>query len=147
MISARSAAMAFNRLADNWRPLFAIAEIAGSDWPQRACDAFAKLNAKEDMDAEGLGAMLLSDIRDILTRTDADPFPSAALAEALIELEDRPWPDFSHGKPITKQRVSRMLKKFGILSATKRVGDETFKGYDRCSFDDAFARYLPPEIA
>jgi hypothetical protein len=138
---------AFNRLADNWRPLFAIAEIAGSNWPQRAWDAFAKLNAKADMDAEGLGAMLLSDIRDIFTKTDVDPFPSAALAEALIELEDRPWPEFSHGKPITKQKVSRMLKKFGIVSATKRVGDETFKGYDRNSFDDAFARYLPPEIA
>jgi hypothetical protein len=40
-----------------------------------------------------------------------------------------------------------MLKKFGIVSATKRDGDETFKGYDRKSFDDAFARYLPPAIA
>src|SRR5439155_5042262 len=27
---------AYNRLADNWRPLFAITEIAGGDWPQRA---------------------------------------------------------------------------------------------------------------
>jgi hypothetical protein len=138
---------AYNRLADNWRPIFAIAEIAGGGWPRRACAAFAKLNAKIDMDGEGLGAMLLSDIRDIFTRTDADPFPSAVLADALIELEDRPWPEFSHGKPITKQKVSRMLKKFGIVSATKRIGDETFKGYDRNSFDDAFARYLPPPIA
>ena len=37
---------AFNRLADNWRPLFAIAEIAGGDWPQRAVAAFTKLTAK-----------------------------------------------------------------------------------------------------
>jgi hypothetical protein len=26
----------FNRLADNWRPLFAIAEISGADWPKRS---------------------------------------------------------------------------------------------------------------
>ena len=31
----------FNRLADNWRPLFAIAEIAGGDWPERCAAAFA----------------------------------------------------------------------------------------------------------
>src|SRR5439155_2789463 len=35
---------AFNRLADNWRPLFAIAQVAGGDWPQRALAAFTHLN-------------------------------------------------------------------------------------------------------
>ena len=34
---------AFNRLANNWRPLFAVAELAGGDWAQRAADAFAML--------------------------------------------------------------------------------------------------------
>jgi len=38
---------AFNRLADNWRPLFAIAEIAGGDWPQRALAAFTALSAPQ----------------------------------------------------------------------------------------------------
>jgi len=134
----------FNRLADNWRPLFTIAEIAGEGWSERATSAFIKLSAKPDLDAEGLGAMLLADIRDIFARTDRDPMPSADLAGALAEMEDRPWPEFSHGKPITKQKLSRMLKKFQIVSATKRDGDATFKGYDRSSFDDAFDRYAPP---
>ena len=31
-----------------------------------------------------------------------------------------------------------MLKKFQIVSATKRDGDATFKGYDRSAFDDAW---------
>src|SRR5207237_1276094 len=31
---------AYNRLADNWRPLFAIAQTAGGDWPRRALEAF-----------------------------------------------------------------------------------------------------------
>jgi putative DNA primase/helicase len=101
----------FNRLADNWRPLFAIAEIAGGDWPQRAAVAFTKLTAKADMDAEGIGIMLLADIRDIFDRTEADPIPAADLVEALVEMEDRPWPELSHGKPITKVKLSRMLKR------------------------------------
>ncbi len=33
----------FNRLADNWRPLMAIAEIVGGHWPTRAGAALAQL--------------------------------------------------------------------------------------------------------
>jgi hypothetical protein len=134
----------FNRLADNWRPLFAIAEIAGGDWPRRAAAALAQLTAKVDMDAEGVGTMLLADIRDIFDRTEVDPIPAADIVEALVEMEDRPWPELSHGKPITKVKLSRMLKRFQIVSATKRDGVLTFKGYDRNSFNDAFVRYCPP---
>src|SRR5439155_9520403 len=36
---------AFNRLADNWRPLLAVAQIAGGDWPARALAAFTHLSA------------------------------------------------------------------------------------------------------
>ncbi len=53
---------AFNRLGDNWRPLFAIAEVAGADWPQRAAGAFATLTSGDDLDAQGIGATLLADI-------------------------------------------------------------------------------------
>src|SRR5207244_8108787 len=43
-------ASAFNRLADNWRPLFAIADRVGGDWARRAREAFAQLTAGEDRD-------------------------------------------------------------------------------------------------
>src|SRR5260221_12392097 len=36
---------AYNRLADNWRPLFAIAQAAGGDWPRRTLEAFNQLIA------------------------------------------------------------------------------------------------------
>ncbi len=34
---------AYNRVADNWRPLFAIAHIAGADWPRLALEAYNHL--------------------------------------------------------------------------------------------------------
>jgi hypothetical protein len=134
----------YNRSADNWRPLFAIAELAGMDWPQRAAVAFSKLSAKVDLDAEGLGTMLLADIRDVLTRLEGDRISVGDLADELVKLEDRPWPEIAHGRPITTVRLSRMLKRFGLISSTKRNGPQTFKGYDRNAFADVFARYLPP---
>src|SRR5215469_18028092 len=35
----------YNRLADNWRPLFAIAAVIGGKWPKRCADALAKLTS------------------------------------------------------------------------------------------------------
>jgi Protein of unknown function (DUF3631) len=134
---------AFNRVADNWRPLFAIAEIAGGDWPKHAADAFSKLTSSADVDAQGIGTMLLADIRDIFDRIGDDPVSVADLVDALVEMEDRPWPEFSHGKPITKVKLSRMLKRFSIVSAVKREGKTVFRGYAKNAFNDAFARYTP----
>ena len=88
--------------------------------------------------------LLLGDVRNIFNRIDADPIPSADLAQALAEMEDRPWPELSRGKPITTVKLALMLKRFRIFPGTKRDGNTTFKGYDRNSFDDAFDRYAPP---
>jgi hypothetical protein len=79
------------------------------------------------MNAEGIGTMFLTDILDIFDRTEADPIPAADLVEALIEIEDRPWPELSQGKPITTVKLSRMLTRFQIVSATRREGTATSK--------------------
>ena len=58
-------------------------------------------------------------------------------------MEHRPWPEFSHGKPITKVQLARLLRAFGIVPGTVRRGDLTSKGYRRAQFNDAFASYVP----
>ena len=85
---------AFNRLADNWRPLFAIADAAGCDWPARAAAAFAALTPSEDADAQGIGATLLADIAAVFAGAEADKLPSAELAEALAGIEGREWAEW-----------------------------------------------------
>jgi hypothetical protein len=145
---------AFNRLADNWRPLFAIAEIAGGDWPKRAAVAFNKLTQREDLDAQGMGVMLLSDIQQIFAGM-WPPSPkresplaverafSKQLIEWLCDMKERPWPEAQHGKAISERWLARQLSRFGIHSKTLRIGEERAKGYERAEFADAFDRYLP----
>jgi putative DNA primase/helicase len=58
-------------------------------------------------------------------------------------MEDRPWPEWRHGKPITVRQVARLLKPFGITPGTIRTQDSTPKGYYLTAFDDAFSRYPP----
>ncbi len=132
-----------DRAADNWRPLLAIADLAGGEWPQRARTA-AKALSEGDDSTESYAVMLLVDIRGLFEDRQVDRLFSEDIVEHLHTLEDRPWPQWGRSqKPITKNQVARLLKQFKIKPGTKRQGDETFKGYKREQFTDAFFRYLP----
>ena len=130
-----------NRFADNWRPLFAIAEIAGDKWPKHVRTIAHSAEAgKED---PSVRTMLLSDIRDIFAaRPESDRISSTELASTLGQMEGRPWTEWRNGKPMTAAAMARMLSPFGILPGTRRAGSETFKGYLYSAFEEAFSSYL-----
>jgi Protein of unknown function (DUF3631) len=133
-----------NRAADNWRPLFAIADIAGGDWPKlgRGVAAAAE-TGKQDQSKR---TMVLSDIRDIFaTRPEIDRVRSAELADVLSAMENRPWSEWRNGKPMTPAALARLLGPFGVAPGTKRDGEHTFKGYLLSDFSDVFATYLPDQ--
>ena len=134
----------FNRLADNWRPLFAIAEVAGGEWPQRCADAFIKLTNRATDDVETLRVMLLADIQQLFA---SDRMFSKDLIERLAELKERPWPEICRGKPITERWLARNLGAFDIRSKTLRIGDERAKGYEITDFQDTFDRYIQTDLA
>jgi len=129
-----------DRAADNWRPLLAIAEVAGGDWPKRAREA-AKVLAAGD-DGESAGVLLLRDLQDLIKERDIDRIASAELVEVLIKMEERPWPEWKAGKPITQRQIARLLKPFEITPKQIRVGDKTQKGYYQDDCSDPFSRYL-----
>jgi hypothetical protein len=134
---------AFNRLADNWRPLFAIAEVAGADWPRRAAEAFAKLTAGDDVEAQGIGATLLTDISAVFAAAGTDKLPSAKLAQSLAEFEGRPWAEFGKArKPISANQLANQLRRFGVAPRAIRIGNETPRGYALADFQEAFDRFL-----
>jgi Protein of unknown function (DUF3631) len=129
----------FNRQADNWEPLLAIAEAAGPKIAERArAAALAACGAHED---ESLGVKLLTDIREAFENANKDELPSKALVEALAAMADRPWCECNHGKPITQNWLARRLKGFSTRPAL--IGPKRVSGYRKADFEDAFARYLP----
>jgi putative DNA primase/helicase len=146
----------FNRDADNWRPMFAIADIAGREWPRRIREiAQAAVAARAEQSTR---EKLLADIRWILdgkpeerdgkTVTEYGPvdrMSSADLADHLSKIDGRPWGEWKAGRPISPAALARQLGAFGILSGTIRLdGGHTLKGYKRADFSDAFERYLVP---
>jgi putative DNA primase/helicase len=130
----------FNRVADNWRPLFAIAGAVGEPWAALARDA-AK-SARKGADDQSLRVLLLLDVRDVFWAKNTDRLRSAELAEALGEIEGRPWAEWKNGRAMTATALARQLAPFQIGPGTKRIGQITFKGYLLSDFDDAFERYL-----
>jgi putative DNA primase/helicase len=131
----------FNRAADNWRPLLAVADRAGGDWPVTA-RAISEASEASKQD-QSIRTMLLNDIRSVFAaRPYATRIGSTELATELGTMEGRPWAEWRNGKPITAASLARMLAPFGISSGTRRDGRETFKGYLLAEFDEAFARYL-----
>ena len=133
-----------DRAADNWRPLCAIAEVAGGDWPARVQQTIAALTAA-DGDNEGLGVLLLKDMQSAFKDKNVDAISSEALAEHLHWLEERPWLEYGRGterKPISKGQIARLLRPFEIRPKTIRVGNATPKGYALDACQDAFQRYI-----
>jgi putative DNA primase/helicase len=134
-----------NRAADNWRPLLAIADAAGGMWPERARKAAQASRNAEGDDASRL-ELLLGDIRVI--SEGKFEMPSADLVKALVAMDGRPWAEMGKaGRPLTQNKLARMLKPLKITTENIRVGEEVSKGYVFKHFEEAFSRYLPPEGA
>lgn len=129
-----------DRAADNWRPLLAIASVAGGDWPELARGAASKLASVSEK--ESAGELLLADLRSIFDESPTvDWLATASLLAKLSAMEERPWGEWSKGKPLTAQGLRSLLEPFRVYSSVSPDGKK--RGFKRASFADTWARYLP----
>jgi hypothetical protein len=122
-----------NRLADNWRPLFAIADQAGGTWPQRAQDAAVKLSGNLD---RSFGEKALAAIRDAFDEKGVTKLSSHEVAKGIEDALEC---------TLTQSSLAATLKPFGIAPKAMRIGTAVLRGYERHQFEDMWARYCPPK--
>jgi uncharacterized protein DUF3631 len=130
-----------DRAKDAWKPLLAIADLAGGDWPERARHAAQVLCGASDLDEQEIGIRLLGALR--VAFEDTDKLTSAELLEHLHALKDEPWSDWSRGNPISARKVADLLRPFEIKPKDIRTIGGTRKGYRLEDCEDGFERYLP----
>jgi hypothetical protein len=145
-----------NRAADNWRPLFAIADAQNKAWGRKAREAAVTLSAGQ---SEDLGVSLLLDIRDAFDKPvpPLDRINSVALVAALIAISEGTWAEFRGPKEnqqphaLTPASLAAMLAPFRIYPRTiwpkgklRSPGTST-KGYVREQFERAWAAYTNGE--
>jgi len=134
-----------DRAQDIIEPLLAIAEEVGGKWPKRARKAaVALLTGEHRKEAESLGVRLLRDCRTAFDEQGEDTLATGKLLMRLRAPEDAPWRALQ-GEPLDATRLARMLKPYGIKPKKLREGEDTFRGYCRAWFEDAWARYLPAD--
>jgi hypothetical protein len=130
-----------DRAADLWRPLLAIAELAGGDWPAVARRAAVELSADNEDDSQTV--KLLATCYAYFTQHPADRVLTKDLLAFLNDHEEEPWTTFNHGNGMNARQLADRLKGYAIKSRTMRDGLERAKGYFAEDFKDAFDRYLP----
>jgi Protein of unknown function (DUF3631)/Bifunctional DNA primase/polymerase, N-terminal/Primase C terminal 1 (PriCT-1) len=132
-----------DRQQDVGEPLLAVADLAGSESGKVGRAVLTELFGSTAAVDESLGARLLSDIR--VAFDGRDRLSSKELVATLVEMDGSPWPELNHGREITPNKVARLLRKFDITPRTIREAENTFKGYLRECFEDAWTRYLHPD--
>jgi putative DNA primase/helicase len=130
-----------DRAADNWRPLLAIADLCGS-YADEGRWAALLLTGQDDEADTSLPVLLLADLRQVFEERATDRLSTAAMVDALVALEERPWGRWAGGKGLTGNHLSRLLRPFGIKSTQVWIADSNRKGYTAEMFLDAWGRYL-----
>ena len=133
-----------DRQADNWRPLLAIADLAGGDWPAKARAAARALSAADE-DADTIGVQLLGDIKIVFGSTKAEAIWTEDLLRHLHAMAERPWCEYGRQrKPISPRQLATLLKPFGVAvrQIWKREAKANKNGYASDQFFSAWGRYL-----
>jgi hypothetical protein len=139
-----------DRQQDICEPLLEIADLAGSEWPERARVALVVLCSQSN-DDESLGVKLLSAIRDVFNGEQCDKIATQDLLKGLVDLEtDAPWASMwevdlkNNNTRGPAQKLARLLRPYKIIARVIRLSDSsTPRGYLRRDLEEAWRRYLP----
>lgn len=130
-----------DRRRDNWTPLHRIASALGGAWPDRIASAYAVQAQAQDEDAAPAGVMLLNDLAEMFAARRVDRIASAEVVGDLLLLDERPWAEWRHGRPINMHGVSKLLKPFGVKPHVLKLNGSATRVYLRAEVDAAAARY------
>jgi hypothetical protein len=132
-----------DRAVDNWSALWSVVEVAA---PSRLPDLEAAARALEgdaqDLDRESTGVRLLSDLRRVFEERQSEWLRTEVILEDLRADPEAPWGGWK-GRGLTAEALARILRRYGIRSEQRRVGERVTRGYSRAALLDVWERYLP----
>jgi hypothetical protein len=127
-----------NRGADKWRPLLAVAEAAGGDWPQRALAAALELEGDED--ERPAHVTLLCKVVAITKDWPCDVIFSGELDDAVR----RRGVAVTLGTFNAKKRAN-LLRLVGLKPSQITRNDKQLRGYYIPDIRSAAEKYIRPD--
>jgi hypothetical protein len=126
-------AKVIDRDADKWRPLIAIADQAGGQWP-----VLARQACRADVFGETASAVLTPSmqlLRDLRTIWSGERMSSEAVIRGLLAME--PWSAWPPGSAY--REIAALLSEYDITPRPMRISGKLARGYDRADLDRAWA--------
>jgi putative DNA primase/helicase len=132
----------FGRLEENYHLLFAIADLAGGDWPKRA--RVAAIKASREHNRPSLGKRLLAIMFDLSIRHGT--LQTSKWLEQVVPTEDDEFANY-RGRPINMYQIAALLKPYCNIQPKPihpRGRKTSDRGYDTTwpEFTLAFKHYL-----
>jgi hypothetical protein len=136
-----------NRLRQNWKLLFAIADLAGGSWPKRVRAAAVKLT--EQYYEPSIGKQCLSLFVELFLTSEYEGMVTSAWAQEQFTADPTSvWANYKGRGPITQWGIKGILAGYHIspdvIHPRGRLAD---RGYKIEWFEIAFRHYLGVEIA
>jgi len=91
------------------------------------------------------GVLLLQDIKSMFESSTLDYLTSKTIIERLTADPEKPWAEWSRGRPITEKGLAGLLHEYRIASRTVGPRGAEAKGYRRADLEDAWERHLTAE--
>jgi hypothetical protein len=128
-----------NRLEENYVLLFAIADLAGGDWPKKVRAAAVKLS--REFNLPSLGRRLLAIFFDLFSK-HGRLLTSAQVEKALPSYGDE-WANYRKpGHAINAWEIAALLKPFKIQPDVIHPPGTSARGYDADWFAVPFKHYI-----
>jgi hypothetical protein len=135
-----------NRLRDNWRLLFAIADLAGGSWPKRVRAAAVKLT--KQYYEPSVGRQCLSLFVELFLTSEYEGLVTSAWAQKQFVADPTSvWVNYKGRGPITQWGIKDILNPYGVRPGLIHPrGHPTTRGYKLEWFETPFRYYLHVEI-
>jgi putative DNA primase/helicase len=135
-----------NRLRENWRLLFAIADLAGGSWPKRVRAAAVKLT--EEFYEPGIGRQCLAMFAELFLTSEYEGMVASGWAqEQFVVDQTSVWVNYKGRGPITQWGIKDILHPYGIRPGLIHPhGHPTVRGYKIEQFEKMFRHLLRVEV-
>jgi Protein of unknown function (DUF3631) len=134
-----------DRRLSNWRPLLAVADAAGGEWPMKIREVVVWLEAQQEQEGE---LRILSDCKEVWdSHPDVGFLPTEDLLHGLNDREDWSWAGWNNGEGLKVTQLAAQLKVFEVCPTQRRIKLPLFdsgkpkRGYHRSHFERAWRDY------
>jgi len=130
-----------SRLEENYHLLFAIADLAGGDWPKKVRAAAVKLAREHNEPSLGKRALAIF----YSYFASRGPMLTSQQGPRLLAAEDDVFADYKgRGRPINKYEVAQLFRPYQVYPGHihPRGGHHSDRGWRKEAFATAFKHYL-----